>query len=56
VGSEGSFFSQSGSVSPINGDPVPPPEGTKAAMTDAQGPGSHVLYQDFVATPGAAGR
>src|SRR5438105_13093505 len=23
-------------------------------MTDAQGPGSHVLYQDFVATPDAA--
>ena len=25
-----------------------------AAMTDAQGPGSHVLYQDFVATADAA--
>jgi len=55
LGSEGSFFSQSGTVSPINGDPVPaPPEGTKAAMTDAAGPGSHVLYQDFVATADAA--
>src|SRR5438045_2245476 len=54
-GSEGTFFSQSGSLSPVSGDPVPsPPEGTKAAMTDAQGPGSHVLYQDFVATPDAA--
>src|SRR5437667_9709469 len=51
LGSEGTFFSQSGTVSPVNGDPVPaPPEDTKAAMTDAQGPGSHVLYQDFVAT------
>jgi hypothetical protein len=49
LGSEGTFFSQSGTSSPVNGDPVPaPPEGTKAAMTDAEGPGSHVLYQDFV--------
>jgi len=55
LGSEGTFFSQSGTVSPVNGNPVPaPPEGTKAAMTDAQGPGSHVLYQDFVATAGGA--
>jgi glucose/arabinose dehydrogenase len=55
LGSEGAFFSQSGSVSPVNGDPVPlPPEGTRAAMTDAPGPGSHILYQDFVAAPGSA--
>src|ERR1700680_2410932 len=47
--------SQSGTVSPVNGNPAPaPPEGTKAAMTDAQGPGSHVLYQDFAATAGGA--
>src|SRR5205807_739403 len=52
LGSEGTFFSQSGSLSPVNGNPVPsPPEGATAAMTDAPGPGSHVLYQDFVATP-----
>src|SRR6185369_1034687 len=31
------------------GDPVPaPPGGATAAMSDAQGPGSHVLYQDIV--------
>src|SRR5262245_7889152 len=55
LGGEGTFFSQSGTVSPVNGDSVPaPPQGTKAAMTDAQGPGSHVLYQDFVVPPGAA--
>src|SRR5439155_4555711 len=55
LGSEGTFFSQSGSLSPVSGDPVPsPPEGTKAAMTDAPGPGSHVLYQDFLATPDGA--
>ena len=55
LGSEGTFFSQSGTSSPVNLDPVPaPPQGTMAAMTDAQGPGSHVLYQDFAAAPGGA--
>jgi len=49
TGSEGTFFLQSGTTSPVNGDAVPaPPQGTTAAMTDAQGPGSHVLYQDFL--------
>ena len=49
AGSEGTFSLQSGTVSPVNGDPVPsPPQGLNAAMTDAGGPGSHVLYQDFV--------
>jgi len=49
LGSEGTFFLQSGALSPVNGDPVPlPPGGTFAAMTDAFGPGSHVLYQDFI--------
>ena len=49
LGSEGTFSLQSGVVSPVNGDPVPaPPGGLRAAMTDALGPGSHVLYQDFV--------
>lgn len=48
LGSDGSFFLQSGTTSPINGDIVPlPPGGIRAAMTDSQGPGSHVLYQDF---------
>jgi len=49
LGSDGTFHIQSGIVSPLNGDAVPaPPGGTFAAMTDAFGPGSHVLYQDFV--------
>jgi hypothetical protein len=49
LGSDGSFAIQSGVVSPVNGDSVSPPsEGLQAAMSDAQGPGSHVLYQDFV--------
>ena len=46
---DGAFFLQSGTLSPSNGDLVPaPPGGVFAAMTDAFGPGSHVLYQDFV--------
>jgi hypothetical protein len=49
TGSEGTFMLQSGTMSPVNGDAVPaPPQGTTAAMTDAAGPGSHVLYQDFL--------
>jgi hypothetical protein len=53
LASEGTFFLQTGTTSPVNGDPVPaPPGGTTAAMTDAQGPGSHVLYQDFVVPAG----
>jgi hypothetical protein len=57
VGSEGDFFSQTGVLSPVNSFAVPaPPGGIRAAMTDAAGPGSHVLYQDFVVpsvVPGA---
>jgi hypothetical protein len=40
----------------VLGLPVPPPPaGTFAAMTDAAGPGSRVLYQDFVVPNGAFG-
>lgn len=50
-GGDGSFFSQTGTLSPVNSSAVPaPPSGARAAMTDAQGPGSHVLYQDFTVT------
>lgn len=52
VGGGGTFSLQTGTTSPVNGDPVPaPPEGVFAAMTDSGEPGSHVLYQDFVASP-----
>lgn len=52
-GSSGSWYIQSGTGSPLNSFAVPaPPEGTSAAMTDQTGPGSHVLYQDFV-VPGS---
>jgi hypothetical protein len=55
AGSDGGFSLQSGTSSPVLGDPVPaPPEGVAAAMSDAGGPGSHLLYQDFVASAGAA--
>jgi hypothetical protein len=55
TGSDGTFVVQSGTASPLNLDPVPaPPDGTSAAMTDAGGPGSHVLYQDFQVTSGSA--
>jgi hypothetical protein len=48
LGSDGTFALQTGTSSPVNGDPVPAPlGGTTAAMTDAQGPGSHVLSQSF---------
>lgn len=51
LGSEGTFSLQSGTGSPVNATLVPaPPGGVTAAMTDAQGPGSHVLYQTFSAT------
>ncbi len=56
IGGDGSFIVQSGPISPVNGLTVPaPPEGTNAAMTDAEGPGSHVLYQDFLVPAGVLG-
>jgi hypothetical protein len=49
IGSEGTFASQTGTTSSVNDFTVPaPPEGTTAAMTDSEGPGSHLLYQDFL--------
>jgi glucose/arabinose dehydrogenase len=56
LGSEGGFAVQSGTLSPVNGDPVPAPTaGLNAAMSDAGGPGAHVLYQDFVVPAGHSG-
>ena len=49
LGSDGTFFIQTGLLSPANFDPTPAPtEGNNAAMTDSFGPGSHLLYQDFI--------
>jgi len=51
LGGSGSWFSQTGTGSPLNGFTVPaPPEGSFAAMTDQSDPGSHSLMQSFVAT------
>jgi hypothetical protein len=48
-GGSGSWFIQTGTLSPTSGFTVPPPpQGTFAAMTDQGSPGSHVLFQDFV--------
>lgn len=49
LGSDGTFFVQTGTASPVNAFVVPsPPGGAQAAMTDQSAGGSHVLYQDFV--------
>src|SRR3954469_8414206 len=51
LGSDGTFALATGTRSPVNGTLVPAPPGSStAAMTDALGPGSHVLYQDFTLT------
>jgi hypothetical protein len=51
TGSDGTFSLQTGTVSPLSGTAVPaPPSAPNSAMTDAQGPGTHVLYQDFAVT------
>lgn len=53
LGGDGAFTAQTGTASPVNGFAVPPPpQGAGAAMTDALGPGSHVLYQDFLVPAG----
>jgi len=57
LGGDGTFSLQTGTLSPVNGTAVPAPSGAvRAAMTDALGPGSHALYQDFtLAAPVVAG-
>ncbi len=56
IGSDGTFQDQTGTISPINGLVVQaPPDGLHAAMTDATGPGSHVLYQDIFIPAGSTG-
>ena len=49
LGSDGTFFIQTGATSPVNGFAVAAPsEGSRSAMTDSGAGGSHALYQDFV--------
>ena len=46
LGSDGTFALQTGTTSPVNRTTVPvPPASSTAAMTDALGPGSHIIYQ-----------
>lgn len=48
-GTSGSWFVQTDTLSPLNGFAVPEPtEGLQAAMTDQDGGGTHILYQDVV--------
>lgn len=52
-GGSGDWYIQSGENSPLSMLPVPnPPQGVFAAMTDQEGAGTHVLYQDFVIPEG----
>jgi hypothetical protein len=54
AGSAGDWFVDSGTTSPMNNYAIPaPPEGTFAAVTDTNSPGSHVLYQDLVLEAGS---
>ncbi|MDP3872812.1 MAG: PEP-CTERM sorting domain-containing protein [Methyloversatilis sp.] len=59
AGGDGTFFLQSGTQTPLSDPSFPvavpaPPGGSNAVMSDAFGPGAHLLYQDFVASPGVA--
>ena len=45
----GTWWLQSGTTSPVNSFSVPSSPGpTHAAMTDSQGSGTHLMYQDFI--------
>jgi hypothetical protein len=53
--SEGTWFAYSGAENPLSGGPVPfpPPQGKFGAISDQNGGGTHVLYQDIALEPGA---
>lgn len=51
---DGGFFAQTGLLAPLTPFAVPaPPEGSFAAMSDQNGPGSYVLYQDVALPAGS---
>ena len=55
IGSAGSFYTQTGTGTPLFGVLIPaPPGGNFAAMSEGGGAGSHVLYQDFQAPVGVS--
>lgn len=56
LASSGTFFDQTGITSPVNAIAVPsPPQGLHAAMSDADAPGGHALYQDIFIPAGTTG-
>jgi HpiC1 cyclase len=49
---DGRWFNYTGTTSPQSGFTIdPPPEGNRAAVTDQDGPGRHILYQDVALEP-----
>jgi len=49
----GAWVADSGTTAPLSGRPISaPPEGNFAAISDQNGPGSHVLYQDVALSAG----
>ena len=58
--SDGGWFAYSGTNAPISKgemEPIPrtviaPPQGNFAAISDEDGPGTHILYQDVALEPG----
>jgi hemolysin type calcium-binding protein len=50
-GTIGNWFVYSGTSSPLGSSIAAPPEGSFAATTDQQGPGSHILFQDVALEP-----
>jgi hypothetical protein len=49
---EGDWFVYSGTTSPLsNSEIAAPPQGTFAATTDQNGPGTHVLYRNITLVP-----
>jgi hypothetical protein len=49
------WFAYTGTSTPLTDNPIPaPPQGSHAALTDENGPGLHVLYQDVTLPPGGS--
>jgi len=49
----GNFYIYSGTTTPVSGYTVPAPfDGSYAALTDQNNPGTHILYQDVVVPTG----
>ena len=51
-----SWFAYSGTENPLSGgpEPFPPPQGKFAAISDQNGGGTHILYQDIALEPGVS--